>query len=217
VSGLAELIRAFRARSPAVEVDLRELTLQEQVEALRARRIDLGFVRGPLREPDLSLRLVRSEPLLLALPTGHPLARRARLSLTELADEPFVTFPRERGPAFFDQIMRLCHDAGFTPRIVQQAMQLDVVSLVAAGFGVAILPGSMRLARRPGAVFRAIEGAPTTDLLAAWRPDDDSPVLRDFLDVLGEVGVRGQARAKSARKAARSTATHPSTSTTRKR
>jgi DNA-binding transcriptional LysR family regulator len=191
VSGLAELIRAFRDRSPAVDVELRELPPQEQVEAIKARRIDLGFVRGPLREPELALRLVRREELLVALPTGHRLAGRPRLALGELADDPFVLFPRDRSAAFFDQIVRLCHDAGFTPRVVQEALQLDVVSLVAAGFGVAILPGSMRLARRPGVVFRAIEGAPTSELLAAWRPDDTSPVLRDFLEVLGQVGVQG--------------------------
>jgi DNA-binding transcriptional LysR family regulator len=198
-SGLAELIRAFRQRSPGVHVELRELTPQEQIEAILARRIDIGFIRGPIREPNLSMRLVRKEELLVALPTGHRLAGRARFALSELADDPFVSFPRERAAAFFDQIMRLCHEAGFTPRIVQQGVQLDLVSMVAAGFGVAIVPGSMRFARRPGAIFRAIEGAPTSQLLAAWRPDDDSPVLQDFLEVLGEVGVHTQPNRKRKR------------------
>ncbi len=128
------------------------------------------------------------------LPESHPLAKRRRLPLSLLAREPFVSFPRGRSPAFFDFLMRLCHDAGFTPRIVQEAPQLDMVSLVAAGFGVAILPGSVQAAGRPGVVFRPILGAPETELRVAWRPQDGSPVLRDFLQVVREVGV-GRARA----------------------
>ncbi len=193
VSGLPDLLRAFRSRSPGVEVMLCELTLQEQVEALKAGRIDVGFIRGPLSpEPDLHLRLVRREPLLVALPQGHRLASRARIALSALAREDFVSFPRARGPAFFDQTMRLCHDAGFTPHIVQEAVQLDILNLVAAGFGVAVIPGSMRHARRPGVVCRAIEGSPRTELFVAWRQGDDSPVVRDFLEVLDQVGVGGR-------------------------
>jgi DNA-binding transcriptional LysR family regulator len=189
LSGLAELVGAFRARSPDVDVALHELTLTEQIEGIKAGRLDVGFLRGPLRDPQLSSRLVRSEALMVIVPAGHALAAHRRLSLSQLADEPFVAYPRNRGPAYFDLLMRLCHDAGFTPRIVQEATQLDIVSLVAAGFGVAIVPGSLRHARRPGAVFRPIVGAPRTDVLVAWRPDDTSPVLRDFLDVLREVGL----------------------------
>jgi DNA-binding transcriptional LysR family regulator len=201
-SGLTELVAAFRARSPQVEIALYELTMSEQVEAIKSRRLDVGFVRGPVRDPDLASRLVRNEPLMVIVPAGHPLASERRLALSQLADHPFVSYPRDRGPAFFDLIMRLCHDAGFIPRIVQEATQLDVVALVAAGFGVAIVPGSLRHARRPGAVFRPIVGQPRTDLLVAWRPDDTSPILRDFLEVLKEVGVATGSRAKPARAAA---------------
>ena len=189
-SGLPELLGAFRARSPEVQISLRELAPQEQVEALKDGRIDVGFVRTPVDDEDLVSRCVRRDPLLVALPKGHPLASRPRLALALLAREPFVSFPRTRSPAFFDALMRLCHDAGFVPRIVQEAPQLDIVSLVAAGFGVAILPGSVRGAGRSGVVFRPITGAPQTELRVAWRPQDASPVLRDFLDVLREVGVR---------------------------
>ena len=199
-SGLPELISAFRARAPEVEVVLRELPPQEQVEALKARRIDVGFIRGALDDDELTSRRVRREPLVVALPAGHRLGVRARLPLELLSREPFVSFPRQRGPAFFDYLMRLCHDAGFTPRIVQEAPHLDIVSLVAAGFGVAILPGSVRHAARPGVVFRAITGAPQTELRVAWRPADTSPVLRDFLDVLREVGVRRARRVRPAAK-----------------
>ncbi|MFT3769028.1 MAG: LysR family transcriptional regulator [Minicystis sp.] len=194
-SGLPELLRAFRTRSPAVDVVLREMPPQEQVDALKDGRLDVGFIRGPLRDTDLASRLVRKEPLVVALPEGHPLAAHAKIAIGMLAHEPFVSFPRPRGPAFFDSIMRLCNDAGFTPRIVQEAPQLDLVSLVAAGFGVAILPDSVGSVGRPGALFRPLAGVPPTELFVAWRSGDASPVLRDFLEVVAEVGVRDRSRA----------------------
>jgi DNA-binding transcriptional LysR family regulator len=188
-SGLPELILAFRARSPGVEVALRELSPKEQIDALKGGVIDVGFLRGPVDEPEVASRVVRREPLFAALPAQHRLAGRSRVALAELAREPFVSFPRSRGPAFYDSLMRLCHAAGFAPHVVQEAPQLDLVSLVAAGFGVALMPGSVRNQRRPGVVFLPVEGAPVTELCVAWREVDGSPVVRDFLEVLREVGI----------------------------
>jgi DNA-binding transcriptional LysR family regulator len=186
-SGLTEMLRAFRERSPSVALVLREMPPQDQIVALKEGRLDVGFVRGPLEEPTLAAEPVRTEPLVVALPDGHPLASRRRIALAELAREPFVSFPRARGPSFFDLLMRLCHQAGFTPNIVQEAPQLDMVSLVAAGFGVAIVPRSMRHVRHEGLVYRPLENAPITTLLVAWRPENRSPVLRDFLEVVRRV------------------------------
>ena len=183
-SGLTDLLRAFRERSPAVELQLREMAPQEQVVALKERRIDVGFIRGELDDPTLACEPVRTEPLVVALPADHRLAaREGPLALRELAREAFVSFPRARGPSFFDFLTRLCHDAGFTPNIVQEALQLDMISLVAAGFGVALVPASLEAALREGVAFRPLERAPLGPLLAGWRREEGSPVVRDFLDV----------------------------------
>jgi DNA-binding transcriptional LysR family regulator len=190
-SGLTELLRAFRARFSTVELSLRELSPSEQIEAIKERRLDVGFVRGPLDDAGLVSEVVRREPLVVALPADHRLAGRSRIALGALAREPFVVFPRQRGPAFFDQLVSMCRRAGFTPHIVQEAPQLDILSLVAAGFGVAILPASIREARRDGIVVRPIVAAPSTELLVTWRADNASPVLREFLELVRRVGVRG--------------------------
>jgi DNA-binding transcriptional LysR family regulator len=183
-SGLPELVRAFLAKFPSVELVLRELAPQQQLDALRAGRVDVGFVRAPVDEPGLTTELVRSEPLVAALPSGHPLAARKAIPLALLAKDPFVLFPRVRGPAYFDHLLRLCHDAGFTPRIVQEAPQLDIVSLVAAGLGVSILPASIRKIRRAGIVLRPLVGGPRTELLVVWSSLNRSAVLGEFLDVV---------------------------------
>ncbi|HVW25589.1 MAG TPA: LysR substrate-binding domain-containing protein [Polyangiaceae bacterium] len=188
-SGLTALLRAFRERLPDVEVTLRELSPAAQLDALKDGNLDVGFVRGPIDDPSIAHECVRRERLLVALPPDHPMTSKKRLPLSALANESFVMFPRARAAAFFDSLITMCHEAGFSPRIVQQAPQLDIVSLVAAGYGVAILPESIREMRRPGVELRPIIGAPFIDLLAAWRASNASPVLRTFLDVMRNVGT----------------------------
>jgi DNA-binding transcriptional LysR family regulator len=188
-SALHELFRVFHRRLPDVDVALRELPPQEQIEALKDGRIDVGFIRGPMNDEELSTKKVLSESLVIALPTNHVLTGKKRIALEVLAREPFICFPRHRGPGFFDYLMRLCHEAGFSPNILQEAPQLDIVSLVAAGFGVAIVPRSVKYARRPGVVFRPIVGSPKTEVHMAWLPSNGSTVLRTFLDILSEVGI----------------------------
>jgi DNA-binding transcriptional LysR family regulator len=195
-SGLTELLRAFRTRFPAVELTLHELSPGEQIDALKAGGLDVGFVRSSLEDPALVAELVRREALMVVLPDDHPLTAQRTIPLEALAKEPFVMFPRARGPAYFDQLMGLCRGAGFTPRIVQEAPQLDIVSMVAAGFGISIMPSSMRNFRRPGVSFRAILGAPQVELLIVWRHQNLSPALHNFVDLVRVLGVdRQRARA----------------------
>jgi DNA-binding transcriptional LysR family regulator len=189
-TGLVGLLRAFRAAFPDVELTVRELPLAGQIEAIKARQLDVGFVRGPLADELLTAECVRREPLVVALPADHALATEGPLSLATLAAEPFVFFPRPRAPAFFDLLIALCEKAGFTPRILQEAPQVDVLSLVAAGFGISILPASVREFRRADVVFRPLAGAPTTELLLVWRAHDTSPARQAFIDVVRRVGVR---------------------------
>ncbi|HWZ90747.1 MAG TPA: LysR substrate-binding domain-containing protein [Polyangiaceae bacterium] len=203
-SGLTELLRAFRNRFPAVTLALRELPPGEQIDALKAGGLDVGFVRSSLDDPSLVSERVRQEALMVVLPDDHPLCARRLIPLAALAQEPFVLFPRARGPAYFDQLMALCRSAGFTPRITQEAPQLDIISMVAAGFGISIMPSSMRNFRRPGLAFRPIQGAPQVELLIVWRHQNLSPALHKFLDLVRLLGVdRRGPRAGSARRRAR--------------
>ena len=195
-SGLTELLRAFRTRFPSIEISLRELPPADQIDGLKAGSLDVGFVRTSLDDPTLAAELVRREALMVVLPDDHRLAKQRSVPLKALAQEPFVMFPRARGPAFFDQLMGLCGRAGFTPRIVQEAAQLDIVSLVAAGFGISIMPSSMRNFRRPGLAFRPIVGAPQVELLIVWRHQNLSPALHNFVDLVRVLGVNRQRKSR---------------------
>jgi len=196
-SGLTAILRAFRERSPEVAIEVRELAPADQVEALKRGDLDVGFVRAPLQEPQLASENVRNEKLVLALPADHRLAIRERISLGAVAGEPFVFFPRARGPGFFDLLMSFCRDSGFTPHIVQQAPQIDVLALVAAGFGLSILPESVRELRRADIVLRPIISSPTTQLRLVWRSGDPAPAVARFIETVRRVGVKRSGRKRA--------------------
>jgi DNA-binding transcriptional LysR family regulator len=199
-SGLTELLRFYRGRFPAMELVLREMPPQDQLDALKTHAVDVGFVRGAVFDKDLATERVRRERLVVALPSDHPLAsaRRTKISLATLADEPWIVFPRVRGPSFFDQFISLCREAGFSPRIVQEAPQLDIISLVAAGFGVAVVPSSVSALGRSGVVYLEIAGSPRADLLAAWRVDETSAAVHEFLAAVRVWGAEQQVSAAAA-------------------
>lgn len=196
-AGLTELLRSFRARFPRVEIALREMPPQDQVDLIREGRVDVGFVRPPLDDDQLSSELLRREPLVVVLPSDHPLASRKRIALSSLSRETFVLFPRARGAAYFDHLLGLFNQSGFSPRIIQEAPQLDIVSLVAAGFGVSVMPASLRTLKRAGVVLRPIVGSPQTALVAAWLTGNPSPVLAEFIETVRAFAAREPRRRKA--------------------
>jgi DNA-binding transcriptional LysR family regulator len=183
------VLRSFRSRFPNVEISLHEDSPAEQVRQLRMGGIHVGFFRSQFEDEALVSEVVLQEPMVVALPEAHELSGQPRVSLNRLAGEPFILFPRKIGPGFHDLIVSLCQRAGFSPRVAQEANDMQtIVSLVAAGLGVALVPASCQNFRRVGVVYKAIrdEGAKAT-MAVAWRRDDKSPVLDAFLNVVREV------------------------------
>lgn len=181
---LPTIVRAFRERYPDVELLLHQLTTTEQVEALHRRHIQLGLLRLPLADPELNLEPVFREPLVVALPAAHPLGNSECLSFQQLAGEPFILYPRRLGPGTYDQILRRCAEAGFSPQIVQEAVEMQtIVGLVAAGIGISLVPASIMSFTVPGIAYRALQDSPLEwELALAWRRDEQAPVVRAFLD-----------------------------------
>ncbi|RYH64151.1 MAG: LysR family transcriptional regulator [Alcaligenaceae bacterium] len=175
-SDLLRALRRFRAAFPAVSFTMQEATTEEQVAALEQGRADVGFMRPPGRTaPGLQFASIVREPIVVALPAGHRLIRNKTISLAALQDDAFVSSPRHLGQGFHDQLVLLCEAAGFVPRVVQQARQLQtLVALVAGGFGVALLPASLAQERRKDVAFRPIDvDAPDAlrhvELLMGWN------------------------------------------------
>jgi DNA-binding transcriptional LysR family regulator len=185
-SVLPDLLSRFKAAYPGVSLALRELVTESQLEALGAGDLDLGFVLPPLPTRDIESVAVNREPLVVALPSRHPLARdRGPLSVRALAEEPFVMVPANLARGLSDVVLGVCTRAGFAPRIAQEAVQMQtVVSLVSSGLGVAIVPASLLNLRRSGVVYRPVRDRhPRIELRLAWRRDARSAPLERFVEM----------------------------------
>ncbi len=191
-SVLPALLRQFREAYPAVAIELREATSDVQQEDLLEGRIDAGLLIPPLSDKSadaLHYRPVLAEPLVAALPQGLPVARgKSPLQLGRLRDQPLIVFPRHIAPGLHDAIMAAFHDAGVTPRIAQEAIQMQtIVGLVSAGMGIALVPQSVSNLRRPGVEYRALAGkVPVVETGLAWRRDNAQPVLQAFVELIAK-------------------------------
>ncbi len=185
-SVLPGLLSRFKAAYPGVSLALRELVTESQLEALGAGDLDLGFVLPPLPARDVDSITVNREPLVVALPGRHALAReRGPLGVRALAEEPFVMVPANLARGLSEVVLGVCARAGFAPRIAQEAVQMQtVVSLVSSELGVAIVPASLLNLRRSGVVYRPVRDRhPRIELRLAWRRDARSVPLARFVEL----------------------------------
>ena len=192
-SVLPGFLREFRLHYPQVVIELREATTDVQIDELINQRIDVGLLIAPLPDKllaSLNYVSVLGEPLILAAPRGlSALAGKQPVSLKALCDLPLIIFPRRIAPGLHDAILATFHAAGLTPRIGQEAIQMQtIVSLVAAGMGIALVPQSVANLKRPGVAYRILRGkTPTVETGLAWRRDNISPVLQAFLNLTKKI------------------------------
>lgn len=159
---------------------------QDLLQALRRGELDVVFTRPPAPSAELTAEVVWREPVVAVLPAGHPLCAGPDLDLADLHREDFVTFPRLSAPEFHDHLMSACRDAGFDPHVVQEALAMPtVVGLVAAGLGVALVPGGIRHLALPGVAYRELRSEPVSaDIAMVHLAGNDRPLLRTFTSLV---------------------------------
>lgn len=209
---LPEVLGFFRMHLPNIGLSLFEMDPKEQADAFRDGRIDVGIMHGGLAEADKSLHVepLYADPMVAALPHTHRLAGRTRLALADLAAEPFVLVQRPAAPELFDALVARCRDAGFSPRVVQDAAGWHTIAgLVAAGVGVAFVPRSLAQHARPRVAYRPVRDLGVELAMAvAWRKGRQSPVRERFvtsLRVVARARPRPEGRAKPPAKPAPTT------------
>lgn len=177
---LPRLIRRLRSLRPGIELDVEEMLSAQQIHALQDGAIDVGLTRPPIRTNRITLAAQMVDPLCLALPDDHRLARdRGPIDLRAVADEPFVSFLRHRGPAVFDLTIGACTEAGFDPQIRYEGHTFaSVLDLVAAGLGVAIVQASCGIRPASGYILRALSRpTPASSLALAHLTGDANPIV----------------------------------------
>ena len=184
---LPELVRTFKTQYPYVKLTLQELIPSQQEVAFDKGLIDIGFTRTLTAEQSktLSSRHLYYDPMMAVLPASRRVKTK-RVRISDLANENFVLFHREEAPGLFDTITGMCKDAGFSPRVENSSnMMQTVLSLVEAEEGVSIVPACVRSLRSDGVRFYRLRPDDVrVELVAAWKKESPSVVLRAFLDLI---------------------------------
>ncbi|SPK75785.1 HTH-type transcriptional regulator CatR (plasmid) [Cupriavidus taiwanensis] len=184
---LPELIRELRESDRGgqqVEVGLAEMITVEQMEALKAGRIDLGFGRIALNDPAIRQQVVMAEPLVAALPARLAAPRRKALTPQALAARPFILYPARPRPSYADHLLSLFRAQGLQLRVAQEANELQTaLGLVAAGVGITLVPASIQRLHRDDVRYCPID-APgfVSPVIMSYRDGDTSPFLARAVD-----------------------------------
>ncbi|WP_036142046.1 LysR family transcriptional regulator [Luteibacter sp. 9135] len=193
---LPETLLRFSHEAPNVSLHLGEMLTGAQYDALLSGQIDVGLLRahpeGVANARQLNVETIDHEPLVIALPVDHRLARRDAVRMEELAMERWVAPPRAHAATLIDRLSLLADKARFRPNIRQEAQQIpSLLPLVAAGLGLALVPASLRAVHLDGVAFVRVDDPEAYLLLAvASRVDNTSPVLDSFLRTVRQARVK---------------------------
>lgn len=188
---LPRAVHAYRERFPRVRLLIRSMTSRDQLAAIEERRCDIGFMpratakRGSESERALAAEPLEEAPLAVVVAQGHALARRRAVRLRELSEEPMVFLVQRDEPQVNQAFRQRCAAAGFEPRIAAEVEDVEsVLGFVAAGIGVACVPGLVRSLPFPGTTVVDLEPAAPTGIWAVWQRHSLSATATQFLDVL---------------------------------
>ena len=201
------ILQRFRDLYPQVRLELHELTTDRQLIWLREGKIDIGLMRPPIIDADVTSEPIFQESLIVALPITHRLAAIDKhglpayptIDLASLSKEPFILFPRQLAPGLYDPIIAICQTAGFSPLVIQECIQMQtIVSLVSANMGVSIVPESIQEVQRHGVVYKLISDPQTVPaqvrrlatISIVWRTNDDSPTMKRLREIALKIGDR---------------------------
>jgi DNA-binding transcriptional LysR family regulator len=186
---LPEMLAHLRRTDPQILFDLRELPSADQVRELQAKRVEIGVLRLPLAGLEgLDHKVIKRERMIAVLPRQHPLASRKSIELADLSGETFMMFPPERVLSLYAKTLMACDAAGFSPRTGLEAWQMPtMVSLIAAGVGVALLPAQVRSMPHEGVAYCEVTGDQShldLEIALAWRQDNRSALCHRVIDAV---------------------------------
>jgi LysR family transcriptional regulator, benzoate and cis,cis-muconate-responsive activator of ben and cat genes len=187
---LPATLATFYQTCPEIAVNLFDMSPAEQLRALEARKIDLGFVglRPPPTSKNMSAlvwQCVAHHNVVVVLPANHPLARKRSIKLSELKSLFFVAMSEQTHPGSRDWLSGLCQEAGFTPRILQDVdLESGIMTFVAEGLGVTLAREQIKNLPHPNVVFRPLTTSAKADYWIAWHRENHSKAVRQYIEIL---------------------------------
>ncbi len=179
--------RLVHEQTPRIKLSLTELTSVRQLTQLKSGEIDVGMMREITQSSGLLIYPLTTEPLLVAFPSADLLTKKKDVQIKELADRGFIMNPRTNVSFLHDHIHRLCHNAGFAPKVVGQAVQFTtILGLVSSNAGIAIVPQSVAVMKLPNVTFRKIRDPQAVSQIYIARANEEkaSPLAKRFVDLL---------------------------------
>jgi len=186
---IAATLLKFRQTYPGVIIKTEESNSTALLEKVSQGQVDCAMVRLPLNCHELLTAALAEEEMIAVLPLGHRLGRLRSVELAQLSTDPFVLFPRSIGPDLYDSIISACRAAGFSPRVEMESPQLSsTVNMVAAGFGVALIPASIRQIYATGVTYQKVrDKSLKTTIALVFRPREKSVTVQNFVTIVRAV------------------------------
>jgi len=182
------ILPRLRLRYPEVNVELRSLPTAEQEEALLRGDIDVAFMRRPVVSPEVRSEVVLTEPLVVVLPSGHPLAKQERIAPAQLSGEPFISTHPQFSGQVHSVVEAYCEAHGIERKVAQVATNILLnLNLVGMGLGYALLPAYVSSLTSSAICTRPLEGEPPTiDLLMVSRKEPHAAELEALFELVRE-------------------------------
>jgi DNA-binding transcriptional LysR family regulator len=187
---LPSTLAAFAQIHPEVAVNLFDMPPAVQLHAIAARKIDLGFVGirpsiSDKNHAELSMECIAEHKLVVVLPEKHPLANKSKISRVDLKSLFFVLMSETTHPGSYDWLAGLCHEVGFTPRILQDVeLESGIMTFVAEGLGVTLAREQIKKIPHPGVVFRPLALPLKAEYWIAWHRENRSKALLQYIEIL---------------------------------
>jgi len=193
---LASIIKAFRHSYPGVAPDLAQLATSAQIAALKNRQLDVGFVRPPVHAPEIETEVIGEEKMVLAVSSEDPLARKKRLTWQDLNGKTVLSVHPTVANYYYESFYAACRK--HSVKISVGPYSQDIHSslwLVSTGYGVTPITESAREFASASLAFRDLPAdGPTIQTVLAWRRDNSSPVLANFLRTVRSVNLLKKTR-----------------------
>lgn len=187
--GLPTLMRKLRENAPELDIQMVELMSLQQIEALKEGRIDIGFGRVHHSDPNVAGIVMREERLAAVVPLSSPLARESTpLPLHALDGQKLIVYPKEPRPGFADQVLNVLHGHGVQIGDVLEVREIQTaLGLVAAEFGVCVVPSSARQMRQD-VHYRLLDSErATSPIIFNHRVNDNSVYIELVKRLLDEM------------------------------
>lgn len=196
LASLPAIFRRYLTAYPRVQMHLHESFTSRVVSGLLDGSLDAGVLRDSDPQPDLEVTTLFTERYVAVLPKTHPRAKQKNIHASVLRDEPFVFYPRSAGTIAFEKPLSLCGDAGFQPRVVQEATHwLSIVRLVAVGFGVSIAPACVATLPDEGVVYLPLRDAnAVSNVELAYRKGEQRHLVQGFAQIAKAMCARKSVR-----------------------